>query len=117
MATDPEIYERTPVRGRDGFDLATSYREERLRSYEGVALPGLPNHFIVFGPYGWIGGTWHQLVEIASAHATRVITAASSDERRVGKECVSTCRSRWSPYLYTNKSHPQSILTIFTPSL
>src|SRR3546814_15218040 len=22
---------------------------------------------------------------------------ASSDERRVGKECVSTCRSRWSP--------------------
>src|SRR3546814_11512830 len=22
-----------------------------------------------------------------------------SDERRVGKECVSTCRSRWSPYL------------------
>src|SRR3546814_14622817 len=25
-------------------------------------------------------------------------TAASSDERRVGKECVSTCRSRWSPY-------------------
>src|SRR3546814_20848220 len=21
-----------------------------------------------------------------------------SDERRVGKECVSTCRSRWSPY-------------------
>src|SRR3546814_17411868 len=22
-----------------------------------------------------------------------------SDERRVGKECVRTCRSRWSPYL------------------
>ena len=21
-----------------------------------------------------------------------------SEERRVGKECVSTCRSRWSPY-------------------
>src|SRR3546814_13345872 len=25
-------------------------------------------------------------------------TATRSDERRVGKECVSTCRSRWSPY-------------------
>src|SRR3546814_11798713 len=25
-------------------------------------------------------------------------TAARSEERRVGKECVSTCRSRWSPY-------------------
>src|SRR3546814_4729457 len=23
---------------------------------------------------------------------------ASSEERRVGHECVSTCRSRWSPY-------------------
>src|SRR3546814_20028440 len=25
-------------------------------------------------------------------------TEGSSEERRVGKECVSTCRSRWSPY-------------------
>src|SRR3546814_13131824 len=24
--------------------------------------------------------------------------AFRSEERRVGKECVSTCRSRWSPY-------------------
>src|SRR3546814_15686438 len=24
--------------------------------------------------------------------------AGRSEERRVGKECVSTCRSRWSPY-------------------
>src|SRR3546814_13546140 len=26
------------------------------------------------------------------------VTALRSEERRVGKECVSTCRSRWSPY-------------------
>src|SRR3546814_18991390 len=26
------------------------------------------------------------------------IAWARSEERRVGKECVSTCRSRWSPY-------------------
>src|SRR3546814_9451923 len=25
-------------------------------------------------------------------------TATRSEERRVGKECVSTCRSRWPPY-------------------
>src|SRR3546814_12092555 len=25
-------------------------------------------------------------------------TGPRSEERRVGKECVSTCRSRWSPY-------------------
>src|SRR3546814_15527047 len=27
-----------------------------------------------------------------------VLVAGRSEERRVGKECVSTCRSRWSPY-------------------
>src|SRR3546814_12372522 len=27
---------------------------------------------------------------------TEIVTR--SEERRVGKECVSTCRSRWSPY-------------------
>src|SRR3546814_13326433 len=30
-----------------------------------------------------------------------------SEERRVGKECVSTCRSRWSPYHY--KKHTQKV--------
>src|SRR3546814_12896864 len=31
--------------------------------------------------------------------AHRIIaTLSRSEERRVGKECVSTCRSRWSPY-------------------
>ena len=28
----------------------------------------------------------------------REIAKIRSEERRVGKECVSTCRSRWSPY-------------------
>src|SRR3546814_14790327 len=28
---------------------------------------------------------------------------ARSEERRVGKECVSTCRSRWAPYHYKKK--------------
>src|SRR3546814_8021301 len=30
--------------------------------------------------------------------------AARSEERRVGKECVSTCRSRWSP-THSKKTH------------
>ena len=35
-----------------------------------------------------------------SLDRTRVIITEKerSEERRVGKECVSTCRSRWSPY-------------------
>src|SRR3546814_14994912 len=42
------------------------------------------------GEYQWemeAAGTW--LVESP---------ASRSEERRVGKECVRTCRSRWSPY-------------------
>src|SRR3546814_2313413 len=27
-----------------------------------------------------------------------IVEGHRSEERRVGKECVSTCRSRWSPY-------------------
>src|SRR3546814_16499189 len=33
--------------------------------------------------------------------------ARRSEERRVGKECVSTCRSRWSPY-HSKKKHKQT---------
>jgi cation diffusion facilitator CzcD-associated flavoprotein CzcO len=76
MASDPENFRRTPVRGRDGFDLATFYATERLASYEGISLPKLPNHFMIFGPYGWTGGTWHELVETASAHIVRVVQEA-----------------------------------------
>src|SRR3546814_5077280 len=34
----------------------------------------------------------------ARPRAGRQDDVRRSDERRVGKECVSTCRSRWSPY-------------------
>src|SRR3546814_20008795 len=30
--------------------------------------------------------------------AKKMLNPGRSEERRVGKECVSTCRSRWSPY-------------------
>src|SRR3546814_16401402 len=36
----------------------------------------------------------HRLVEIGCVE----LVDRRSEERRVGKECVSTCRSRWSPY-------------------
>src|SRR3546814_14740433 len=34
----------------------------------------------------------------AIKRAFGVVDRKRSEERRVGKECVSTCRSRWSPY-------------------
>src|SRR3546814_18497401 len=32
------------------------------------------------------------------ACSSELTHSSRSEERRVGKECVSTCRSRWSPY-------------------
>jgi cation diffusion facilitator CzcD-associated flavoprotein CzcO len=97
MATDPENYRSNPVRGRDGFDLATHYAEHHVRSYESVSMPGLPNHFMIFGPYGWTGGTWHQLVETASHHIARVIGEA----RRRGATAVEVSEEateRWTRF-------------------
>src|SRR3546814_1254664 len=37
-----------------------------------------------------------QIMPYADAKTYRI--NPRSEERRVGKECVSTCRSRWSPY-------------------
>src|SRR3546814_19996942 len=39
-----------------------------------------------------------------------VATLTRSEERRVGKECVSTCRSRWSPYHKKKKTQQTSAL-------
>src|SRR3546814_3335372 len=42
----------------------------------------------------------HEALERLRVLLHRVVAhEARSEERRVGKECVSTCRSRWSPYL------------------
>src|SRR3546814_18467723 len=35
---------------------------------------------------------------IEGFHGVKYDAPLRSEERRVGKECVSTCRSRWSPY-------------------
>src|SRR3546814_14565793 len=42
----------------------------------------------------------YDLIVIDHPHVGQVADAGClrSEERRVGKECVSTCRSRWSPY-------------------
>src|SRR3546814_12455191 len=42
-----------------------------------------------------------QVAEMVIEKAKRLVEHKKdvrSEERRVGKECVSTCRSRWSPY-------------------
>src|SRR3546814_12040037 len=79
-----------------------------------AAQPGLANRQFPLGAVGhdtasinldsFAGGGYDPFMEIALFQpdiagnvGTILRTAASSEERRVGKECVSTCRSRWSP--------------------
>src|SRR3546814_16325607 len=43
-------------------------------------------------------GTQHPEDAVQHAPIIDARHPSRSEERRVGKECVSTCRSRWSPY-------------------
>jgi cation diffusion facilitator CzcD-associated flavoprotein CzcO len=76
LFSDPESYRAGAVVGRDGFDLGTFYAENRLQAYQSVALPKLPNRWMLVGPYSWIGTGWHLLVEISAGHAVNVICEA-----------------------------------------
>src|SRR3546814_5710469 len=38
------------------------------------------------------------VTSVKVSDGTPMLRSERSEERRVGKECVSTCRSRWSPY-------------------
>src|SRR3546814_11148715 len=60
-----------------------------------VGLQILPEHYPYVGE-ALLGA----IKDVLGEAATEEVLAAwgRSEERRVGKECVSTCRSRWSPY-------------------
>src|SRR3546814_13876448 len=49
-------------------------------------------------------------VERSPCGCDRSVGLGRSEERRVGKECVSTCRSRWSPY-HEKKKQKQTTIT------
>lgn len=76
LFSDPESYAPGAVVGRDGFDLARFFGEHGLQAYESVAVPGLPNRWMLVGPYSWTGSGWHALVELNARHIARAITAA-----------------------------------------
>src|SRR3546814_14176011 len=54
--------------------------------------PDIVAQYITYPSPNGHGQVRGYLVRPAKARGPR------SEERRVGKECVSTCRSRWSPY-------------------
>src|SRR3546814_14009455 len=43
------------------------------------------------------GADWVMIGHLQTNKAKEAARLVRSEERRVGKECVSTCRSRWSP--------------------
>src|SRR3546814_19956248 len=51
-------------------------------------------------PVRYIWRPGYQIVRSRRPQPTRRLRARRPEERRVGKEFVSTCRSRWSPYHY-----------------
>ncbi|TLF81299.1 NAD(P)/FAD-dependent oxidoreductase [Nocardia cyriacigeorgica] len=71
--SDPESYKPGTVIGRDGFDLGVYYNTEELKAYYSTAVAGLPNRFIMVGPYSWTGTAFHYFVENAMRHIATVI--------------------------------------------
>ncbi len=65
-----------PVTGPGGRSLARFWDENRLQAYEGVSVPGFPNFFTVFGPYGYVGSSYFALIEAQSHHIVRCLEAA-----------------------------------------
>ncbi len=73
---DPGNFPKYRVLGRDGVDLEAWWGENRYQAYEGVSVPGFPNYFTMFGPYGYNGSSYFNLIETQSRHIVRCLQHA-----------------------------------------
>jgi cyclohexanone monooxygenase len=64
------------VTGSGGRPLRQFWDEHRLQAYEGVSIPGFPNLFSVFGPYGYVGSSYFALIETQTHHIMRCLKRA-----------------------------------------
>jgi len=64
------------VTGSGGESLSRFWDEHRLQAYEGVSVPGFPNMFTVFGPYGYVGSSYFALIETQTHHIVRCLKQA-----------------------------------------
>src|SRR3546814_2463445 len=80
-------------RGTEGKIAAIRYARENGVPYLGICL-GMQLAVVEFArDVAGLGGANSTEFDPSAPHPV----VARSEERRVGKECVSTCRSRWSP--------------------
>ena len=71
-----------PLTGSGGRTWHQHWDENRLQAYEGVAVPGFPNFFTVFGPYGYVGSSYFALIEAQTHHIVRCLKQASRRHAR-----------------------------------
>src|SRR3546814_11201300 len=76
--------------------------EQRL-DRAGVGFERLVELGIVDRKQAFLRGRNTDVGQLIDAVVARNHLVQRSEERRVGKECVSTCRSRWSQYHYKKK--------------
>ncbi|MCS3778822.1 flavin-containing monooxygenase [Tsukamurella ocularis] len=76
MFSDPESYREGAVVGADGFDLGVYYNDEGLRAYHSTSVAGLPNRWLMVGPYSWTGTAFHYILENAIRHISSVLAEA-----------------------------------------
>src|SRR3546814_19800983 len=72
---------------------------------ESFTYPGNKKRIFValFGITGILTTIWYTSFFSSLSFLQRDMRVERSTERRVGKECVSTCRYRWSPYTSKKK--------------
>src|SRR3546814_20400370 len=77
--------------------------------------PAITIYFMGAYVFGlWLGRDLDARLDLMERSASWIalVAGVSSEERRVGKEGVSTCRSRWSPYhLNKNQTHHSQVLS------
>jgi cation diffusion facilitator CzcD-associated flavoprotein CzcO len=73
---DPDSVLTYSVSGPGGRSLTQFWDEHRLQAYEGVSIPGFPNFFSVFGPYGYVGSSYFALIEAQTHHIVRCLKRA-----------------------------------------
>jgi cyclohexanone monooxygenase len=79
---DPDGVLTYSVTGPQDRTLRDFWNDHRLQAYEGVSIPGFPNFFTVFGPYGYVGSSYFALIESQSHHIVRCLRHAQGRSAR-----------------------------------